>query len=161
MNRVLALGLSGVVGLELIALTLHDRRSVLWVSGVAVALVLLNIRQFLGHDINPAPAEPNSDPLGKSLGSWLSRAEKMIRWSESTRQDWDRHLRPILAGRFAIATGQRQAKDPAAFDATGRMLFGPELWAWVDPNNVSRTGANEPGPGRGALEDILQRLEQV
>lgn len=161
MKRVLVLGLCGVVGIELVALLLHDRRFVLWASGVAVALVLLNIRQLLGRDVGSAPTESNVDIFGKSLRSWLSRTEKMIRWSESTRQDWDRHLRPILAGRFQIATGQRQAKDPVAFDATGRMLFGPELWAWVNPNNVSRTGAGEPGPGREALEDILQRLEQI
>ena len=41
------------------------------------------------------------------------------------------------------------------------MLFGAELWKWVDPNNVTRTGSREPGPGRAALEEILQKLEQV
>jgi hypothetical protein len=60
-----------------------------------------------------------------------------------------------------MATGQRQAKDHVAFHATGGMLFGAELWAWVDPQNVSRTGGSEPGPGRDALDQILQRLEQV
>jgi hypothetical protein len=60
-----------------------------------------------------------------------------------------------------MATGQKQSKDRAAFQATGRMLFGAELWSWVDPQNVSRTGGDEPGPGREALDEILQRLEQV
>jgi hypothetical protein len=41
------------------------------------------------------------------------------------------------------------------------MLFGAELWAWVDPNNVARTGGREPGPGRATLEEILDRLEKV
>jgi hypothetical protein len=41
------------------------------------------------------------------------------------------------------------------------MLFGAELWAWVDPQNVSRTSEDEPGPGRDALDEILRRLEQV
>ena len=50
----------------------------------------------------------------------------------------------MLARRFAITTGQNQAKDPAAFDATGQMLFGPELWAWVNPNNVAQTGEANP-----------------
>jgi hypothetical protein len=67
----------------------------------------------------------------------------------------------MLARRYAIATGQRQAKNPAAFHSTGQMLFGSELWQWVDPNNVTRTGNREPGPGRAALEEILQKLEQV
>jgi hypothetical protein len=95
------------------------------------------------------------------LRRWLSSTQTTICWSDSTRADWDRHLRPMLARRFAIATGQRQAKDPATFSATGQMLFGAELWKWVDPNNVTRTGSREPGPGRGALEEILQKLEQV
>jgi hypothetical protein len=41
------------------------------------------------------------------------------------------------------------------------MLFGADLWAWVDPENVSRSGVTEPGPGREALDEILQRLERV
>jgi hypothetical protein len=67
----------------------------------------------------------------------------------------------MLARQFAMATGQRQARNDAAFHATGNMLFGAELWAWVDPQNVSRTGGSEPGPGREALDEILRRLEQV
>ena len=97
------------------------------------------------------PAAPNG--LEESLRGWLSRTETLIHRSESTRTDWDRHLRPMLARRFAIATGQQQAKDPAAFHATGQMLFGAELWAWVDPNNVAQTGAARtragPGDARG------------
>jgi hypothetical protein len=41
------------------------------------------------------------------------------------------------------------------------MLFGAELWEWVNPNNVTRTGDRERGPGRGVLEEILRRLEQI
>jgi hypothetical protein len=159
MKRLIAFGVCLIVGTELLALILHDHRLVLAASGVAVALVLLNIRRFLGHGIQPA-AEPNDD-LGDALRRWLSTTETTIRWSDSTRADWDRHLRPMLARRFELATGQRQAKDPTAFHATGQMLFGPELWEWVNPNNVTRTGDREPGPGRAKLEEILQRLEQV
>jgi hypothetical protein len=67
----------------------------------------------------------------------------------------------MLARQFELATGQRQARNHAAFQATGTMLFGSDLWAWVDPQNVSRTGDSEPGPGREALDEILRRLEQV
>lgn len=161
MKRLTAMGLCTVLGVELIALSLHDRRFVLWTSGIALAVVLLEVRHFLGSDIHSTPVQPTRDVLGESLRSWLSRTEKQIRWSESTRSDWDRRLRPILAGRFQIATGQKQAKDPDAYHATGRMLFGPELWEWVNPDNVSRTGGSEPGPGREVFEAILQRLEQV
>jgi hypothetical protein len=41
------------------------------------------------------------------------------------------------------------------------MLFGAELWGWVNPDNVADTGGREAGPGRAALQEILQRLEQV
>lgn len=160
MKRVIALGITLVLSAELAALSLHDRRFVLWAAGFAVLLALLHVRHILGHDAEPSPAAA-SNALENSLRSWLSRTETLIHWSESTRSDWDRHLRPMLARRFAITTGQKQAKDPAAFDATGRMLFGAELWAWVDPNNVTQTGGREPAPGRATLEKILERLEQV
>ncbi|WP_428341906.1 hypothetical protein [Mycobacterium sp.] len=160
MKRLIALGVSLVLCAELTALSLHDRRLVLWAAGAAVLFALVNVRQFLGRHIEPPPAEvPNA--LEETLRSWLSRTETLIHRSDSTRADWDRHLRPMLARRFGMATGQKQAKDAAAFAATGRTLFGSELWAWVDPNNVSRTGASEPGPGRAKLEEILERLEQV
>ncbi|MGA7130923.1 MAG: hypothetical protein WBZ15_00965 [Mycobacterium sp.] len=160
MKKLVAFGVSIVLTTELAALSLHDRRFVPWAAGVAVLFALVNVRQVLGRDAEPSPPTiPNA--LEESLRSWLSRTQTLIHWSESSRSDWDRHLRPMLARRFAIATGQKQAKDPAAFDATGRTLFGAELWAWVNPNNVAQTGAGEPGPGRTKLEEILERLEQV
>jgi hypothetical protein len=160
MKKLIALGVTVILCAELTALSLHDRRYVLWIAGTAVLFVLVNVRQVLGRQVAPPPPEtPNA--LEETLRSWLSRTQTMIHRSESTRADWDRHLRPILARRFAIATGQKQAKDPATFDATGRTLFGPELWMWVNPNNVSCSGVSEPGPGRATLQDILERLEQV
>jgi hypothetical protein len=160
MKRLVVLSVCVVVSVELAALALHDRRLVLWVAGAAVAFALINVRRYLGHDAEP-PLAVSPNGLEETLRSWLSRTETMIHWSESTRSDWDRHLRPMLARRFAITTGQKQSKDPVAFHATGRMLFGAELWAWVDPNNVAQTGGREPGPGRATLERILERLEQV
>jgi len=160
MKKLIGLCVSVVLCAELSALSLLDRRYVLWVSGTAVLFALVNVRQVLGRKVAPPPPEtPNA--LEETLRSWLSRTQTMIHRSESTRAEWDRHLRPILARRFAIATGQKQARDPAAFDATGRTLFGPDLWMWVNPNNVSRSGVSEPGPGRATLAEILERLEQV
>lgn len=161
MKRLVVLGFCAVIAVEVLALLAHDRRLVLWMSGVAVTVVLLEVRRFLVRGDGPVPAQPARDVQGDSLRSWLSRTEKQIRWSESTRSDWDRRLRPILAGRFETATRQRKSKNPAAYHATGRMLFGPALWEWVNPDNVSITGNSEPGPGREVLEEILQRLEQV
>lgn len=160
MKRLLALGILLIIGTELLLLVAQDRRFVLLAAGVGTTLVLLNIRRALGHPNEPA-AEPDSDDLADSLRRWLASTETTIRWSDSTRADWDRHLRPMLARRFELTTGQRQAKDPAAFRATGEMLFGPELWEWVNPNNVGYAAADQPGPGRAALEEILRRLEQV
>jgi hypothetical protein len=160
MKRLIALGVCLVVGMELLALILHGRRFLLAASGVALALVLLNVRRYLGRGKEP-PAEPDHDDLGDSLRRWLSTTETTIRWSDSTRADWDRHLRPMLARRYEMTTGQRQSKDPMAYHASGRMLFGDELWEWVNPNNVTRTGDREPGPGRGVLEAILRKLEKI
>jgi hypothetical protein len=160
MKKLIVLGISLILSAELVALSLHDRRVVLWAAGCAALFALINVRQLLSRDVDPSPPAA-SNALEKSLRSWLSRTETLIHWSESTRTDWDRHLRPMLARRFGITTGQKQAKDPASFDAAGRMLFGPELWAWVDPNNVAHTGGREPGPGRATLETILERLEQL
>ncbi len=160
MKKLVVLGVCLIVVIELLMLTLHDRRFVLAASGAALALVLLNVRRFVRRGAEPE-AEPDPDDLGDSLRRWLSTTETTIRWSDSTRADWDRHLRPMLARRYEMTTGQRQSKDPAAYHASGRMLFGAELWEWVNPNNVTRTGDREPGPGRGTLEEILRRLEQV
>jgi hypothetical protein len=161
MKKLVAAGFFVVVLVEVVAFAVLDRELVPVVVGVMVAFVLLTLRLYLlrepGYEFGGAPA---NDPA-ESLRRWLSRTETLISRSESTRRDWDRHLRPMLARQFAMATGQRQARNDAAFHATGNMLFGAELWAWVDPQNVSRTGGSEPGPGREALDEILRRLEQV
>ena len=160
MKRLVSLGVCLIIGIELFVLIVHDRRFVLAASGVALALVLLGVRRVLGHGMR-STAELDADDLGDSLRRWLSTTETTIRWSESTRSDWDRHLRPMLARRYEMATGQRQAKDPAAYHATGQMLFGDELWEWVNPNNVARNGDRQSGPGRAAFEEILRKLEEV
>jgi hypothetical protein len=161
MKRLVAAGFCIVLGAELLALTFPDRRFVLATSGIAVALVLLVYRWYLLRGPESEPAASGGHDPEESLRRWLSRTQTLISWSDSTRSDWDRHLRPMLARQFEMATGQRKAKDPAAFHATGRMLFGEDLWRWVDPENVSRTGGTEPGPGRDGLAEILRRLEQV
>lgn len=160
MKRLIALGVCLIVGVELLALIVRDRRFVVAAGGLALALVLLGIRRVLGTDTQSAD-ELDPDEPGNSLRRWLATTETTIRWSQSTRADWDRHLRPMLARRYEIATGQRLAKDPVAFHTSGRMLFGTELWDWVNPNNVTRTGDRQPGPGRAAFEEILRKLESV
>lgn len=161
MKKIVAAGIFIVVLAEVVAIAVLDRELVLVVVGVMVALVLLALRFYLVREPGPDPGGTVGNDPAESLRRWLSRTETLISRSESTRRDWDRHLRPMLARQFELATGQRRTKDQSAFHATGTMLFGAELWAWVDPQNVSRTGDREPGPGRHALDEILRRLEQV
>lgn len=60
MKRLIALGIFLIVGIELLALILHDRRLVLAGSGLALALVLLNVRRMLGNR-DELTAAPDSD----------------------------------------------------------------------------------------------------
>ena len=161
LKKLVAAGLCLVLGVQVLAMMMPDRRYVLVIVGIAVAVALLMLRFYLAQAADPESVEPCANDAEESLCRWLSRTETLISWSESTRSDWDRHLRPMLARQFGIATGQKQNKNPDGFRATGRMLFGDELWAWVDPENVARTGQHVPGPGRDALDEILRRLEQV
>lgn len=161
MRTLVIQGVVLVAGAELLTLVLRQRQLLLWAAGIAVAALLLGARRLLGGGgTEPATDRSASDDAEKLLRHWMSGTETRIHWAEATRTDWDRHWRPILARRFEIATGQRKAKDPGAFDATGRMLFGTELWQWVDPGNIAQSGGREPGPGRTTLEEILERLEQ-
>lgn len=151
--------LLGTVGL--VAVLARQPQLVLPGCGTALAVLLVGLRRSLGRSgTEPGAGDQDSAGDPDMLEHWRSGAETRIRWAESTRADWDRHWRPVLARRFAATTGQRPGKDPAAFAATGQLLFGAQLWSWVDPGNVSRTGRGEPGPGRAALEQILTRLEQ-
>lgn len=161
LKKLVAAGLCLVIGVQVPAMLMPDRRFVLVVVGVTVALTLLALRWYLAHGTTAELPAPSANDAEESLRRWLSRTETLISWSESSRSDWDRHLRPMLARQFGIATGQKQNKNPDGFRATGRMLFGDELWAWVDPENVARTNKQVPGPGRDALDEILRRLEQV
>lgn len=161
MKRIVAAGVLLVAGVELLAFSGPDRGLILVMSGVAVACALLGLRWYLVRDAALDREQQRTDDAAESLRRWLARTETLIGQSDATRRDWDRHLRPTLARQFEMATGQKRSKNRAAYDATGTMLFGAELWAWVDPENVARGGVDEPGPGRTALDEILQRLERV
>lgn len=161
MKKILAVSIFLVVTAELMVLRLPERGLVLVISGATVGFGILALRWLLNRGMDTERDERGGHDPGAALLRWLSRTETLIARSETTRSDWDRHLRPMLARQFVLATGGRQSKDPAAFQATGRMLFGAELWQWVDPENVAPEGDREPGPGRRTLDAILQRLEQV
>jgi len=160
MTKLVLVGVSLVVAVQLFAITQLDRELVVGVTGAALGCVLIVARWHLTHQAATDDDATTGD-AGASLLRGLARTETLVSWSESSRSDWDRRLRPMLARQFELASGQRKAKDPRAFHATGRMLFGEQLWQWVDPENISRDGGQEPGPGRETLNDILQRLGRL
>lgn len=154
-RRVVASGVALVVVAELTAFVI-GRRWALPVAGLAVVLFAWELRgRFAG--VRPESPDPPA-AADESLERWKSQTEAMIRWADSTREDWDRHLRPKLAREFVLATRQ---KDPAVLAAAGRMVFGDDLWPWVDPQNVAQSGLDEAGPGRAVLDELLQRLERA
>jgi hypothetical protein len=160
-KKVLAVAIVVVVGAQLLALAHPDRRVVLWVGGAAAAAVLLMVRWLLDRDARSAVDESRARDPAESLRRWRSKTEILIARADSNRSDWDKYLRPMLARQFELATGVRRSKDPRVFHATAIALFGERLWPWVDPDNVSRGGAEEPGPGRAVLDDVLRRLEGI
>jgi hypothetical protein len=157
MSRLMAGGFLGVLVAEVIGVMVGWRWA-LPAAGVGVALFGLQIVTSLTAASRPAPADTTMDPALESLYRWKAQTESMLQWADSTRGEWDRYLRPKLARDFLQATRQ---KDPIAVKAAGRLLFGEELWQWVDPDNVSPARREEPAPGRATLENILVRLEQA
>lgn len=157
MSRLAAAGLLGVVVAEVIGVMLGWRWA-LPAAGVAVAVFGLQIAVRLAAASRPVQADTAVDPALESLYRWKAQTESMLQWADSTRGEWDRYLRPKLARDFLQATRQ---KDPAAVKAAGRLLFGDDLWQWVDPDNVSPSRREEPAPGRATLETILVKLEQA
>jgi hypothetical protein len=155
MSRVLAVGLVGVLIAELVGMMVGWPWA-LPAAGVGVLVFALQIRGNLAGVRRPAAEEPAQDAALESLHRWKSQTESLIEWADATRGEWDRYLRPKLARDFLAATRQ---KEPAAVAAAGRLLFGEELWQWVDPQNVSAAKRSDPAPGRATLDTILQRLE--
>jgi hypothetical protein len=154
-------GVCGVLAAEAVSLLMPERHAMSLFSGAALAMALIAVRWSLGRRPKPGPADGRADETGTTIKRWVERAESQIAWSDSTRADWDRRLRPALARQFEIATRQPRTRNPAAFATTGRILFGDELWQWVDPDNISRTGGREQGPGRGVFIHIIERLERL
>ncbi|MCG5432828.1 hypothetical protein LV457_11090 [Mycobacterium sp. MYCO198283] len=161
MKTLLAGAFCLVVGAEALALALPDRATATWVAAAALVLALVTVRHAVSVTAGAVAAAGDSNDPAVTLRRWLARTHTLINWSDASRRDWDRHLRPLLARQFATATGQVKARNPDAYRASGELLFGTDLWAWVDPDNVIASRANEPGPGRDALEEILRRLEQL
>jgi len=162
MTKIAVPGVLVIVAAQVAAFVLLDRGLVVPAAGVALGVVLIAARRAVAQRTGAgADAGATDDAAALSLQRWSARTETLICWADSSRADWDRRLRPMLARQFALAAGQRKSRDANAFEATGRMLFGEQLWPWVDPDNISPAGSTEPGPGRDVLDEILRRLERV
>ena len=164
--RIRALVVTGICLVplaEFIARCLPGRGDVQALAGVVVGLLLLGMCSQLRVAKQLPTDLSDADDVGEPLQRWLFRTESLIVWSEGSRSDWDRRVRPVVARHFEKLTkgNQRRTTDPAAFQATGIMVFGAELWRWVDPNNVVRQDGLGRAPGRATLEAILRCLEQV
>lgn len=145
MTRLVVLGICFVAGTEVLVLLLHQRRLLLLICGAAVTLLLLGFRLILERDTEIAEEQTDSS-AENSLQHWLANAEPLVRWSKSSRRDWDRHWRPMLAVRFQNATGQSREKNATTFNATGRMLSAPNCGdGWTRPTSPM-TAAMNPGP---------------
>lgn len=160
---MLATALIGLalVGLGEALLLLTGQTAVLLpVAGALLAVVLVALHRHLRTPPVPPPPDVDQDRR-EALERWRSRTEILISWSEGTRADWDQHLRPVLARELVKHTGQRHRGDRRAQAATGAMLFGPQLWPWVDPSDVAFTDHTTPAPGRAVLAQIIDRLERL
>lgn len=131
------------------------------VAGALALLIwsLVERSRRLGPD-GLADNEVDNGPA-EMLIRWQARAQMLAERAEGTRADWDRHLRPLLAKEFELSSGQRHAKNRRAAEAAGVLLFGPELWRWVDPANSALRDQTTRAPGRAALDEILRRLQNM
>ncbi|HNP55862.1 MAG TPA: hypothetical protein PK331_08355 [Gordonia sp. (in: high G+C Gram-positive bacteria)] len=154
-----------VAGLEILLAAGRFRPYALLAGASAAALTLGALRLLVtvgAHRRSSTPADTWRDD---ALVRWQARTRILIDWADGSRGEWDRHLRPILAREFLMATGKRGG--PAGVGrtgntaATGLMTFGPQLWAWVDPQGADYDRRDEAGPGREVLDAILVRLEQL
>jgi hypothetical protein len=160
-RTLVAVSIGLLVAVEVLVLRVPERELVLVAACGVGAGALLGVRWLLTRGERAGVDESRPRDPAESLRRWLARTRTLVAWSETTRSDWDKHLRPMLARQFELAVGQRKGKDPRAFRSMAELVFGAELWTWVDPDNVSAAGGSEPGPGRAVLDEVLQRLERI
>lgn len=126
-------------------------------------LALLYNILMLDTDAPEASAEVDAQAAARGLlDRWLARARFTAEWADGTEQEWNLHLRPMLAREFEESFHLHAQRDPDTYTSTGLALFGSTLWPWVDPREVApaRQAAARPSPGRAALTEILSRLER-
>ncbi|TJZ76835.1 hypothetical protein FCG67_16580 [Rhodococcus oryzae] len=161
MRRIAVIGILVVAALEAMALRAGAPAASLIAVGASAAVVIFAMRRTV--DAAPAAGEI-AVPLNSQeemLRRWRLRTETLVSWADGSCADWDRHLRPLLAREFVHVSGPRAPRGHAEIEAAGAAMFGAALWRWVDPAGARTGDPDGPGPGRGALERILTRLEQL
>ncbi|WP_232236028.1 hypothetical protein [Nocardia sp. BMG51109] len=144
----------------------HQRDVLLVLAGAPVLGALGLLLWSLVDRSRPKPrADPADDEIdngpAETLRNWHARAEMVADRADGSRADWDRHLRPLLAKEFELSSGHRTAKNRRATETAGKLLFGEELWRWVDPANSALRDQTTRAPGRAALDEILRRLQSM
>ncbi|MFR9752855.1 hypothetical protein ACL02S_17725 [Nocardia sp. 004] len=152
-----------VVLIELVAIG-QARELLLVAAGIPVAvglgwLVWSLFEQFDTSDESDIDEMENGP--AEILRRWQARAQMLVDRADGTRAEWDRHLRPLLAKEFELASGQRATRNRRAVEAAGIHQFGHELWRWVDPVNSALRDQTGRAPGRAALAEILSRLQRM
>ena len=162
MKRHVAAGFCIVVTAELLALFAPDRGFILWISGTAMALVIFSIRRFVTQDVGSEPAEPNTDASASRCAAGYREPRRYF----TGRNPPDRTGTAICVRCWRDGSKWQPANDapkirqrstpPAECFSARKCGAGS-----IRKTSARQTGGREPGPGRAALEEILQRLEQV
>ena len=118
MTRIGVIAIAVVLGVQLLALVHPDRHVALWMGAAAATVALLTVRWLVVRDAGSAFDDSRARDPAETLRRWRSKTEIMIARADSTRSDWDKYLRPMLARQFELATGARKGKDPRVFRAT-------------------------------------------
>ncbi|MCX5043277.1 hypothetical protein OG921_08855 [Aldersonia sp. NBC_00410] len=135
-----------------------------WLLLACAGVLAIALWGVLSRALKPAPPGPTTPAdttPDDALRRWRERTRMQLAWADGTRGDWDRHVRPMVARDFQLALGRRFDGSTAGLDAAGNVMFGAELWTWVDPSGVRGAERDRPGPGREVLGEILDRLERM
>jgi hypothetical protein len=165
MTRIVAGGVMVVILVEIVFVGGPARESMFLASALVLAVVLAALRAHLGEEGRAADSSVPDTTPDESLQRWRERTRMQLAWADGTRGDWDRHMRPMLAKDFQLALGRRfdtvDVTGAGSLDSAGRMMFGEQLWPWVNPSDIAVRDRDRPGPGREVLAEILTRLEQM
>ncbi|MBO0854141.1 MAG: hypothetical protein J2P18_10280 [Nocardia sp.] len=131
------------------------------VLGALAMLVRSLLEQTRPQDDSSLDDGEMQNGPAEMLDRWHARAQMLTDRADGTRADWDRYLRPLVAKEFELSSGHRIAKNRSVTETVGRNQFGPELWRWVDPAESATRDQTTRAPGRGALEEILRRLQEM